>query len=174
MSTTIYILKLEGGRYYVGRTDNEVAKRFQEHMDGKGSAWTRKYKPTDLLRTIMNASPFDEDRYVKEYMSREGIDKVRGGSYVSEILDNDEINFIRKEIRNAANKCTSCGRPGHFVKDCFASSEVVHKDDGDNNDDDSDDDSDDDDDDACYRCGYPGHYIANCYAKRDINGCKIY
>ena len=46
MGTTIYVLKLKGGKYYVGRTDKNAIVRFKEHQVGKGSAWTRKYKPT--------------------------------------------------------------------------------------------------------------------------------
>ena len=45
MSTTnIYILRLQGGRYYVGKSDN-VLDRYQQHYNGNGSAWTNKYKP---------------------------------------------------------------------------------------------------------------------------------
>ena len=93
MSTNIYILRLKDGRYYIGKTDN-VAKRFQEHMNGNGSAWTRKYKPVELVLTIMNASPFDEDRYTEEYMERYGTDKVRGGSYVTNVLTDAQYEVL--------------------------------------------------------------------------------
>ena len=42
--TNIYVLKLQGGRYYVGKSQ-DVIGRYKQHMDGKGSAWTKKYKP---------------------------------------------------------------------------------------------------------------------------------
>lgn len=79
--STIYVLRLEGGRYYVGKSDH-VMKRYQQHLEGSGSAWTRKYPPVSLEKTIEHASPFEEDKVTKEYMSRYGMDKVRGGSYV--------------------------------------------------------------------------------------------
>ena len=43
----IYILKLKGGRYYIGKSDN-VIKRYEQHVNGYGSAWTKKYKPLGI------------------------------------------------------------------------------------------------------------------------------
>jgi len=117
MTTNIYILKLKGGNYYVGKTNN-VEKRFLEHLSGKGSAWTTKHEPIEVSQVISNASPFDEDRYVKEYMHKYGINKVRGGTYVTEELDETQEYNLKKEIWGANDCCTQCGRKGHFVKDC--------------------------------------------------------
>jgi len=64
MSTNIYILKLEGGNYYVGKSDNP-AQRFIQHINGEGAGWTKKYRPIKLLNIIPNASGFDEDKHVK-------------------------------------------------------------------------------------------------------------
>jgi predicted GIY-YIG superfamily endonuclease len=120
---SIYILRLEEGKFYVGKTEN-VAKRFQEHLAGTGSAWTRKYKPIALEREIPNASPFDEDKYTKEYMAKHGINRVRGGAYVEVHLPEYQYDALETELRNAANVCTRCGRAGHFVKDCFATTDI--------------------------------------------------
>jgi hypothetical protein len=115
--TTIYILKLRGGKYYVGKTGN-VEKRFEEHLEGKGSAWTTKYSPINIDKTIPNSSPFDEDRYVKEYMAKYGVENVRGGAYTQISLGGDVTSQIEKEIRGATDKCMKCGESGHFVSDC--------------------------------------------------------
>jgi len=123
MSTNIYILKLQGGRYYIGKSDN-VMKRYGEHLSGHGSAWTRKYKPIGVEKVIENVSSFQEDAFTKEYMAKYGIDKVRGGSYVSEELDDFQKEALNMEIWGAQDKCTQCGRKGHFVKDCYASTDV--------------------------------------------------
>ena len=117
--TNIYILRLEGGKYYVGKSSN-VVERFQQHLSGSGSAWTKKYKPVQLLRTITNASPFEEDRYVKEYMSKFGIDNVRGGAYVEVELSEFHTEALKMELWAATDKCTTCGRAGHWAKDCYA------------------------------------------------------
>jgi predicted GIY-YIG superfamily endonuclease len=122
-NTTIYVLRLEGGRYYVGKSDN-VMNRYEQHIKGSGSAWTRKYKPVSLEKTIKNVSSFEEDKVTKEYMSKYGIDKVRGGSYVEVELSEFHTDALKMEIWAAKNLCTQCGRPGHFVKDCHAKTDV--------------------------------------------------
>jgi len=156
--TTIYILRLEGGRYYVGKTNN-VMKRYAEHQRGYGSSWTRKYKPVSIERTIENASPFEEDKMTKEYMCKYGIDRVRGGSYVEITLSEFQIEALNLEIWGAKNLCKQCGCAGHFQKDCYAGG-------------DSDSDYFEEllDNDACYRCGRDGHYSSECYARTDVNG----
>jgi predicted GIY-YIG superfamily endonuclease len=126
ITTNIYVLKLKEGRYYVGSSDN-VDKRYQEHLDGKGSSWTKKYKPIALEKTHKNVSSFEEDKVTKQYMSKYGINKVRGGSYVKIKLSEEETNSLKKEIRAANGECTQCGRKGHFVKDCYAKTEVERK-----------------------------------------------
>lgn len=117
MTTNIYILKLEKQKFYVGKTEN-VSRRYQEHVNGTGSTWTKKYKPVSLEKVISNASPFDEDKYVKEYMSKYGIDNVRGGAYVTEMLTGAQRDILSKEIRAATDCCTKCGSKTHWLKDC--------------------------------------------------------
>jgi predicted GIY-YIG superfamily endonuclease len=124
--TNIYILRLEGGKYYVGKSE-DVINRFSQHINGYGSFWTRKYKPISLEKIIENASPFDEDKITKEYMSKYGIDNVRGGSYVEIELSEFHKRVLKMEIWGATDLCTQCGRAGHFVKDCYAKTKVSKK-----------------------------------------------
>ena len=123
MSTNIYVLRCEGGRYYVGKSAN-VMKRFQEHLNGCGSAWTKKYIPVSLEKTIENVSPFEEDKITKMYMSKYGIDKVRGGAYVEVELSEFHMDALKMEIWGAKDLCTQCGRKGHWVKDCYANKDA--------------------------------------------------
>ena len=44
----IYMLKCRDGSYYTGRTEN-LEKRIDEHMAGKGSQWTRRRLPVKLV-----------------------------------------------------------------------------------------------------------------------------
>ena len=177
-STNIYVLRLEGGRYYVGKTD-DVARRFEQHSRGEGSAWTRKYKPLSIEKVFTGVSPFEEDKITKMFMATHGIHNVRGGSYVTEELSEFHLEALKMEIWSATNKCTRCGRNGHFVAKCYATKDVY----GDVILDDDDDEEDDDEEehaytghssyrssDACYRCGRMGHYASNCYARTYAGG----
>ena len=115
----IYFIKLEDGKYYIGKTKN-IEKRYDEHITGNGSMWTKKYKPKSLIKTIKSTSFFDEDKYVKEYMAKYGIENVRGGTYSNIVLDENSIAVLEKEIRHSKNVCMRCGRDTHFINDCYA------------------------------------------------------
>ena len=120
---SIYILKLQEGKYYIGKSNN-VIKRYQQHVEGTGSSWTRKYKPITLEKTVAQQSPFDEDKFVKEYMSEHGIENVRGGSYVADELTQQQLDSLKAEIWGANDLCNKCGRESHFYKDCYAKSDT--------------------------------------------------
>ena len=126
ITTNIYILKLQGGKYYVGKT-NDIERRKQEHINGTASAYTKKYKPVSVDQIIKNTSPFDEDKYVKEYMNKYGIDNVRGGTYVTEELDEVSRYQLQKELWATNDCCTQCGRKGHFVKNCKSTKDINGK-----------------------------------------------
>ena len=193
--TNIYILKLQHGKYYVGKTDN-LQRRKQEHINGTACSWTKKHPPILVEQIIPNCSDFDEDKYTKEYMHKFGINNVRGAAYVTDELNEDEIQQIQKEIWGAKNLCTQCGRNGHFVKSCRAKTDVN----GNSLIDDSiwvceycENEFDDEDDCekheryckskfknknitksvTCYRCGRSGHKSPDCYARTDVDGDYI-
>lgn len=44
----VYIILCEDGSFYTG-ISNDVEKRFQDHMDGKGAKYTRSHKPLKLI-----------------------------------------------------------------------------------------------------------------------------
>jgi hypothetical protein len=150
MSTNLYVLRLAGGRYYIGKTAN-LDSRIAQHMDGQGSAWTRKYKPISVVEKRRNVSPFDEDSLTLEYMSTYGVDKVRGGSYVEVVLSDELKDELNKKIRSATDACTRCGRKGHFISKCYARTDdqgnKLEDDDEDEEDDDDEDEEDDEDED---------------------------
>jgi len=94
MTTTIYILKLNNNKYYVGKTNRLINERYEEHLEGIGSLWTKKYKPQSIIKQIENSSPFDEDRYV------------------------NTIKFLKNEFKTSNNECYKCGSTSHFASEC--------------------------------------------------------
>lgn len=116
----IYILELEEGRFYVGKT-TDLCRRVAAHLQGT-IAWTRMYRPLRLVDVIYDASHFDEDKFVKEYMALHGIDNVRGGAYSRPTLSPEEVRFLQREIWAAHDKCIGCGASTHFIRHCDTSS----------------------------------------------------
>ena len=115
---TVYILKLEDNKYYVGKTNN-LRRRYMEHVSGKrSSAWTKKYRPIRIINTIPDAHCLDEDKVTVEYMMKYGIENVRGGPYVSIKLSQNTMNHIIRRIRMACDQCVYCGSANHFCTYC--------------------------------------------------------
>jgi predicted GIY-YIG superfamily endonuclease len=77
--TTIYVLELESNKYYVGKS-KELEIRLENHFNNNGFSWTQKYKPIKILEIFKDCDDFDEDKYTLKYMSKYGINNVRGGS----------------------------------------------------------------------------------------------
>ena len=84
MIYVVYLLRLQMNKYYVGMTKKwRVDIREQEHMQGRGSKWTRRYSPIEMLevwefQTKEEAHAF-EIMKTEEYLNLHGIDSTRGG-----------------------------------------------------------------------------------------------
>lgn len=120
--TNIYVLKLTHNKYYVGKTKN-LNNRLLDHFSNNGSVWTKKYKPIKILHIHKNCEPLDEDKYTIKYMSKYGIDNVRGGIYCRMYLNSSEKNIIQRSFKGMNDLCYKCGSKDHFVKDCRQSEE---------------------------------------------------
>ncbi len=119
----IYVLKCEdkssGYKYYVGKTNNEVSIRFNQHKNNNNNcAWTNKYPPIELIETIQSKDPLDEDKITKKYMMKYGIENVRGGSYTKLVLEEWMIKCLEHEFTSAKDICYNCNEKGHFIREC--------------------------------------------------------
>lgn len=192
---SIYILKLEKNKYYVGKT-KDAAKRTLQHFQGNGAVWTQKYRPISVVEIHNNCVDEDEDKYVKIYMKKYGINSVRGGSYTSIVLSELQEAALNMELLGNSGCCFRCMRKGHFANKCYARTYV----DGSPIDDDESDYEEvwiceycnkgfttereaekherfckkKEKETACFRCGRTGHYANECYARTNVAGSKIY
>jgi len=163
---TVYILKLEGGKFYVGKTNGTIKHRLNAHMKSNGSAWTRMFKPVRVISEIPNCDSYDEDKYTIKYMKIYGIDNVRGGSFCEPELSQHNINTIKQMIDGTSDKCYRCGREGHFVSSCYATKHI----DGHYISESESESESESDELSCYRCGRTGHFANRCYARRHVDG----
>lgn len=113
---TIYVLKLEQSKYYVGKT-GDVDTRIMQHFEGGGTAWTKKFLPISIIERHIGDG-HDENSWVKRYMQKYGIENVRGGSYSSVQLPQDTKKLLRNELIGAKDACFRCGKRGHFASNC--------------------------------------------------------
>ena len=177
----IYILQLEQGKYYVGKTINP-SFRLDSHFNKNGSAWTKVYKPIKMVELIPNCDDYDEDKYTRMFMDKYGIDNVRGGSFVSVELEQSTINHLTQMKHGTNDKCFKCGNCGHFAKVCKNKKEIIemwccdycdkeftdkrkcecHEQNCKYNDEEYEV--------VCFRCGRDGHYANTCYASKHIRG----
>ena len=77
--TYIYILRLEEDNYFIDKSKH-VENRLRDHIKGIVCPVTKKYKPIGI-KVIGDCYPDELDLYIKKYMLKYGIGKIRGGNH---------------------------------------------------------------------------------------------
>ena len=101
----VYSLNLEGGRKYVGKTD-DIKRRMDEHFGGSGSKWTKKYKPTGI-------------NHVQVCRSSET--QAKAETIVYHKLAGYHGKSVVRGAGHTSAGCSRCGRESHNIKNCYAS-----------------------------------------------------
>ena len=145
MSTNVYVLGLQNGKYYIGKTSDSES-RIRHHFAGYGSAWTKLHPPTDVLEIHTNVSDSLENSLTRKYMHKYGWQNVRGGSFCQVNLREEDLYDKQKKVLGDLDRCLLCGREGHWAAECYASTQVL----------------------VCHRCGREGHIAPKCYARTAV------
>ncbi len=119
----VYVLQLEGGYVYVGKTSRGIKTRLQEHMTKGGSGFTRLHRPTGKLLCRLGNLEGDGDGPERDetlrQMYKRGPQMVRGWKYVRPgLLRRDDLEDIEANIRELFDLCRRCGKGGHFALQC--------------------------------------------------------
>ena len=108
-TTEIYMLHLEHGKRYIGKTTN-LERRMHEHFTGRGAQVTKKFKP--LGGEVIDKCPgyFSselEHEHTELEIEKRGYKNVRGGYYTKS-----------KTLKKDSVVCYCCGEYGHYANVC--------------------------------------------------------
>tara|TARA_B100001287_G_C22415854_1_gene404556 strand:+ start:89 stop:652 length:564 start_codon:yes stop_codon:yes gene_type:complete len=115
----VYVLLLEGGKYYVGES-MDVDKRISAHKKGRGSTWTKNNEVISVLQPITKKQEsFWELKETLERFKLHGIENVRGSMFTSPYGLTRNDKYIAGQLYCELNNlCRKCGSPDHFIGNC--------------------------------------------------------
>lgn len=119
----VYILKLDDGCRYVGKSNN-VSKRIEEHRNGAGAEWCKLHgiKQLQVMPVISRRVGDDlnlwEQNETIHQMMQHGTSMVRGWAFTNPVLHQGELNMIKTLVFESADVCRKCGYRGHFANSC--------------------------------------------------------
>ena len=94
---SVYTLELEGGKYYVGFTE-DVPRRIAEHWLQRGSLWTRTHRPVRVLEVVPGGTDLEAAKTIA-LMCDKGWRNVRGGPWCSLEMRSMPIAMARAMAR---------------------------------------------------------------------------
>ena len=109
----VYVLELEGDKYYVGKSNNILERIVQHKANGKKIAkrmQTKTPPSTDWESWERNET--------LHWMREKGIQNVRGWMFTTGVLSKEQLKQAFAQICEKYDLCRRCGSGGHFVKHC--------------------------------------------------------
>ena len=99
----VYIIECEGDHFYVGYTSN-FFRRMDEHESGNGAAFTREYKPKEVIYVEPHERKSDamerENEITLKLMDHfNDFDKIAGGDYPQRHKPKEVKEEIRRRLR---------------------------------------------------------------------------
>lgn len=80
----VYVLRLEGGRFYVGYSQ-DVSRRLRQHFTGNGAAWTKLHRPVEVVEVAAGGKADERDKTL-EIMRKHGWMVTRGHAWTARTL----------------------------------------------------------------------------------------
>lgn len=128
---TVYILKCKDNCYFIGKTTGSYFTDINNHFQGNGCEWTKLHKPIrlEILRHFCDET--DDDFYTRMYITKYGIDKVRGGSYSQTELTEEQLCEINHYPIDTHLTCYQCYMKGHkrhvcpFLRNSFDKKDTI-------------------------------------------------
>ena len=145
----VYALRCEHDKFYIGKSYNLIT-RLNNHIINKDTRWTTIHQPyaLDNLIEIKNGIPgmlAMENALTLEYMTKYGVDNVRGDIYCNVNLDYHLHRIANMHIRSIKNECYQCGSREHYVNSCLQRKQNS----------------------KCFNCHQFGHWEKECPLKRN-------